>query len=144
MSKKIKSLVATFGPRGSSVHAWHPYVSIWVLQLTIRLRGLSQFAELFLATCRLLHRYMFIYKAMLGLFPTYLCVFIKRSSTGQSPSHSQDLFILHSKSPDRNWKKELLGFAPAAWNLLQRAFKVQELVSLSEFKCKLKVSMLIG
>ena len=47
-----------------------------------------------LATRRLCHWYSFIYKAILGLLPYYLCVLIKQKSAGNYSLRSQDCFML--------------------------------------------------
>lgn len=97
-------------------------------------------ALLALATCRLFHWDTFIYKAIFGLFPTYLCVFIKRKSTRQYSLHSLDSIMLSIPNARAEIGKRAFGFAHV-WNLPQDAVKVQEFVSLSEFQCELKMSL---
>ena len=47
-----------------------------------------------LATRRLSHWYIFIYKVILGLLPHYLSVFITQKNCGQYSLRSQDFFVL--------------------------------------------------
>lgn len=47
-----------------------------------------------LATRRLVHWYVLIYKAILGLLPPYLCIYILQKSVGSYCLRSQNLFLL--------------------------------------------------
>lgn len=47
-----------------------------------------------LATRRLVHWFTFIYKAILGLLPSYLCIFISQKNIEQYTLRSQDFFML--------------------------------------------------
>ena len=80
-----------------------------------------------------------LYKAILGLLPHYLCVFIMQKNTGQYSLRSQDLFMLSVPNARTEIGKRAFGYsAPSAWNLLQNDLKRKELVSLNLFKSKTK------
>lgn len=91
-----------------------------------------------LATLRMCHWYTFIYKAILGLLPRYLWIFIVQK-VGQYFLRSQDLFLLnvpfaHTDHGKRAFKHS----APSSWNTLQNVLKLDNLITLTAFKSKMK------
>ena len=92
-----------------------------------------------LATRRLCHWYAFIYEAILGLLPYYLCVLIKQKSAGKYSLRSQDFFMLSvPNARTETGKRAFVYSAPLAWNMLQNDLKLNELISLNAFKSKMK------
>ncbi|CDQ73488.1 unnamed protein product [Oncorhynchus mykiss] len=87
-----------------------------------------------LVTRRLSHWYTFIYKAILGLLPFYLCIFIVQKCGGYS-LHSLDFNLL---MPKLNLVKAIMYSAPSSWNTLQNTFKLEELVRIGVFKSLMK------
>lgn len=64
-----------------------------------------------LSARRLLHWYIFIYKAIIGLLPSYLCT--------------------------EFGKRAFMYSAPSGWNNLQKTLKLQAFITLSDFKTRL-------
>ena len=92
-----------------------------------------------LATRRLCHWYSFIYKAILGLLPYYLCVLIKQKSAGNYSLRSQDCFMLTVPNARTEiGKRAFVYSAPSAWNILQKVLKLNDFISLNAFKLKMK------
>lgn len=91
-----------------------------------------------LANCKLTYWYTFVYVTIFVLLPTYICGFIKRKSTEQSSLCSQDSIMLPAVKVRTEIERSFWFSAPLAWNLPQNTFKQQELVPLSDFKCKTK------
>lgn len=88
------------------------------------------------STCRLSHWYVLIYKAILGRLPCYSSFFLK--NTACTVLRPQDSSYDCSESSDWVGKKDFLFSAPSTWNSLQNGLKLQDLVTLSEFKCIVK------
>ena len=92
-----------------------------------------------LATRRLCHWYSFIYKAILGLLPYYLCVLIKQKSAGNYSLRSQDCFMLTVPNARTEiGRRAFVYSAPSAWNILQKVLKLNYFISLNAFKLKMK------
>lgn len=92
-----------------------------------------------LATRRLCHWYIFIYKAILRLLPSYLCVFIIPRSVGQYSLRSQDFLTLSVPHARTELGKRAFAFsAPTAWNKLQNDLRLDQLITLNAFKTKMK------
>ncbi len=84
---------------------------------------------------RLQHWYIFIYKAILGLLPSYLLTYISVNNIGTYNLRSQDLFLLSvSKVRTELGIKACKYAAPSTWNKLQKSMKLNKLVSLVPFK----------
>ena len=87
---------------------------------------------------RLSHWYMFIYKAMLGKLPPYICSLISQRVTSSYCLRSQDVFLLHVPSARTVLgTKSFMCAAPLAWNTLQNILKMSILVPLHNFKAQL-------
>lgn len=101
------------------------------LRFITNCKALTRHCELYsrvgwppLATRRLCHWYTFIYKAILGLLPSYLCVYIIQKRNGQHFLRSQDFFMLSvPKTRTEMGKKAFLYSAPSAWNTLQKGLE---------------------
>ena len=92
-----------------------------------------------LATRRLYHWHVFVYKAILGLLPAYLGRCISQKSTGSQNLRSQDLFLLTVPRVRTGQGSRAFSYAaPSAWNELQKILKLNDLVSLDAFKVLLK------
>lgn len=86
-----------------------------------------------LATRRLTHWYRFIYKGLIGLLPSYLSVYLHRTE-GHYHLRSQEVYTLTVPSVRTETGKMSFQYcAPTDWNFLQRALKIQTLVSLPHF-----------
>lgn len=85
------------------------------------------------------HWYTFIYKAMLGLLPPYICTLVTRTNSGSYSLRSNDQLLLSVPLVRTELgKKAFVHSAPFSWNLLQKDWKLTELLSLNVFKTKLK------
>ena len=88
-----------------------------------------------LAARRLSHWHIFIYKAILGLLPNYLCVYISRTQNPIYNLRSNDRYELSVPRMRTEFGKQSFMFsAPKAWNLLQDTLNLRELISLGRFK----------
>ena len=84
------------------------------------------------------HWYVFIYKAILGRLPCYLSVFLTRKH-GNYGLRSQDTMLMTvPRVRTELGKKAFMFSAPFAWNSLQNELKLQDLVTLNEFKGMVK------
>lgn len=91
-----------------------------------------------LVTRRLSHWYTFIYKAILGLLPFYLCIFIVQKCGGYS-LRSLDFILLTVPNVRTEFgKRAFMYSAPSSWNTLQNTFKLEELVPIGVFKSLMK------
>ena len=91
---------------------------------------------------RLSHWYVFVYKAILGLLPPYLCSFISLQENGTYQLRSQDCtaVLLSEPSSRIRFGEQAFQFsAPMAWNELQKIMDMQELISLPCFKKAIKI-----
>lgn len=87
---------------------------------------------------RYTHWLCFIYKALLGLAPTYLSVLLT-SNHGHYGLRSNDvlhLLVPHVKT--ELGKKAFVFAAPSAWNLLQKSLKLTTFISYRQFVSTLK------
>ena len=92
-----------------------------------------------LSTRRLNHWHIFVYKAILGLLPSYLGKYLSQKSTGSQNLRSQDFFLLTVPRVRTVLGSRAFSYAaPSAWNELQKTLKLQDLVSLDAFKVLLK------
>lgn len=83
-----------------------------------------------LSICRLIHLCILIYKAILGLLPSYLFSYINQSNAGTYNLRSRDLFLLSVPKARTELGKTAFRFAaPSARNMLQKTLKQNELVS---------------
>lgn len=88
-----------------------------------------------LSTRRLMHWHILIYKAVLGLLPSYLLTFVSQRTSGSYNLRSQNLLLLSiPKVQTEQGKKAFKFAAPFAWNELQKDLKLSELDSLETFK----------
>ena len=90
-----------------------------------------------LATRRLQHWYIFIYKAMLGKLPLYICS--KFEIVQNSLNLRSSAWVRLKVPPVRTEasKRSLFYFGPWSWNDLQSRIKLPSLVSLYSFKQKI-------
>ena len=79
-----------------------------------------------------------VFKALIGLVPSYLGVFMCKKSS-EHALRSQDVFqlVVPFARTDRG-KKAFKYAAPSAWNELQKVLKLPGLITLGEFKLILK------
>ncbi len=91
-----------------------------------------------LSARRLLHWYTFIYKAIIGLLPSYLCTYLTFTSNPSYRLHSLD-FLTASVPRTRTefGKRAFMFSAPSAWNNLQKSLKLQEFITITDFKTQL-------
>ena len=89
---------------------------------------------------RLSHWYVFIYKAILGQLPSYLCSFITLQENSTYELRSQDKLLLTEPSSRIKFGEQAFQFsAPKAWNELQKNMDLKELISLPCFKDMIKI-----
>lgn len=83
--------------------------------------------------------YIYIYKAILGVLPSYLCSLLMKKSVGNYSLRSQDvvLFSVPHVSTVLG-KKAFVYSAPSTWNLLQNNLKLSKLIPLSVFKLRMR------
>lgn len=87
---------------------------------------------------RLGHWYMFIYKALIGKLPSYICSLISQKDIGRYELRSQDVIQLNSPCARIEFgKKAFRCAAPSAWTTLQDDLKLNEMVSLPSFKARM-------
>ena len=92
-----------------------------------------------LSSRRLSHYCIFIYKAILGVLPSYVCSLITRKSVGPHFLCLQDLVLLSVPNVrTEQGKKAFVYSAPTVWNTLQKDLGLVELISLNAFKLKMK------
>lgn len=85
------------------------------------------------------HWHTFIYKAMLGLLPSYICSLITwRSVSSYSLRSNDHLLLIVPFARTELGKRAFVYSAPSAWNLLQKDLKLSELISLNAFKSRLR------
>lgn len=85
------------------------------------------------------HWHIFIYKAMLGLLPSYICSLITWRSVGSYSLRSNDHLLLSVPfARTELGKRAFVYSAPSAWNFLQKDLKLSELISLNAFKSRLR------
>ena len=87
---------------------------------------------------RLSHWLIFIYKYLLGLVPSYLCVYMCKNHNQYSLRSHNIIQLIVPKIRTELGKKAFKYAAPASWNNLQKELKLSELVTLGEFKSVLK------
>ena len=84
---------------------------------------------------RLHHWYIFLYKALLGLLPLYLCTHLTVASNSSYSFRSQD-FLSTSVPRARTefGKRAFVYSAPFTWNGLQKSLILQAFITLHSFK----------
>ncbi len=88
-----------------------------------------------LLTRRKMHWYLIIYKAILGMLPSYLCCLIKQKAVEKYFLRSQIYYTLSVPFVRSELgKKAFIYAAPSDWNHLQSNLKLQSLMSLDLFK----------
>ncbi len=80
------------------------------------------------------HWYIFIYKAMLGKLPTYLCTLLCLCSGNYQLRSSKCLLSNIPRVCTELGKTAFSYYAPWAWNNLQKDLKLNTFVSIGEFK----------
>ena len=91
-----------------------------------------------LAARRLIHWHIFIYKAILGLLPHYLCNYIFKSQSNYC-LRSNEFYLLIMPKVHSEFGKHCFKFAaPAAWNALQKTLKLKELINLETLKTRVR------
>lgn len=79
--------------------------------------------------------YLFIYKAILGYLPSYLCSLIKQKLPGHYSLRSKSIHNLCVPFAITKLGKNAFKYAAASdWNLLQTEMKLKNLVSCGHFK----------
>ncbi len=92
-----------------------------------------------LSSHRLKHWYLFIYKVILGLLPSYLQQNIFQKGVKNYGLRSQDYYLLSIHKVRTNMGKRTFSYAaPFDWNQLQDKLCLKQLVSLNYFRCILK------
>ena len=91
-----------------------------------------------LSSRRYTHWLTFIYKALLGMIPSYLGDYLTRKQ-GHYALRSSDFFTLNVPTALSDIGKRAFRYAaPAAWNFLQKTLKLPELISMNSFAAILK------
>lgn len=87
-----------------------------------------------LAVRRQLHWFIFIYKAVIGLLPSYLSVF-SLSSNNRYNLRSNSVILFNVPAVRTNLGKIAFKYnAPATWNELQKQLKLNMFIPISDFK----------
>ena len=98
----------------------------------------SKVGWLSLSARRLLHWCTFIYKDITGLLPSYLCTYLTFKSDSSYSLRSLDFL---STSVPRTCtefgKRAFMYSAPSAWNTVQKTLKLQELITMNDFKTRI-------
>ena len=84
------------------------------------------------------HWYIFIYKAILGKFPLYLCNLLSVCSGTYQLRSSKWLLFNVPRVITELGKTAFSYLAPWGWNNLQKELKLETLMSLNEFKTTIK------
>ena len=87
-----------------------------------------------LALCRLTHWYIFIYKSILGLLPSYLCGYISLKTSNYCLCSNDTLLLSAPTVCTEFGNKAFMFFAPAAWNHLRTDLQLDELIPIRAFK----------
>uniref|UniRef100_A0A3B3DM95 Reverse transcriptase domain-containing protein n=2 Tax=Oryzias melastigma TaxID=30732 RepID=A0A3B3DM95_ORYME len=91
-----------------------------------------------LSSRRQYHWHIFIYKALAGLLPPYICELLKHRNLPSHSLRSNDQLLLSVPFARTEFgKKAFVNAAPLAWNILQKGWRLIELPSLQVFKAKL-------
>ncbi|KAL4006490.1 solute carrier family 24 (sodium/potassium/calcium exchanger), member 5 [Sarotherodon galilaeus] len=84
--------------------------------------------------------YSFIYKAIPGLLPSYICSLLAMKHAGRYCLRPHGYLLLSvSFARTEFGKRAFVHSAPLAWNKLQKELKMTEFISLSVFKSKLRI-----
>lgn len=87
-----------------------------------------------LKSCRMRHWHIFIYKVILGILSSYICLkFVRTQSTYQLRSSDVLLFKVPRMRTEAG-KRVLSYYGPLSWNELQSRLKIGALISLAAFK----------
>ena len=88
-----------------------------------------------LSARRLHHWYIFVYKALIGLLPSYLCIHLTFKSNSTYSLRSQDFLTTSVPLARTEFGKRAFAYsAPTTWNGLQKALKLSAPVTLRRFK----------
>lgn len=88
-----------------------------------------------LSVRRQLHWLTFIYKAVIGLLPSYLLLLFSWSSNKRYNLRSNNIILFNIPSPRTNFGKSAFQYnAPSSWNELQKCLKLVVFIPLSNFK----------
>lgn len=90
-----------------------------------------------LVTRKLCRWYTFIYKAIYGLLPFYICTLIEKKMIGSYSTCSQ-IYLMLSVPFAQTGKNALVCSEPSTCKTLQKDRKRTEFITLSAFKSKLK------
>lgn len=91
-----------------------------------------------LSAKRLEHWYAFIYKAILGLLPSYICSLITRKSVDSYSLASHEHLFLSVTFPRAELgQRALIYSVPQTYNMLLNDWKWAEVISFNAFKSKL-------
>lgn len=86
------------------------------------------------------HLYSFIFKAILGLLPSYICSLLVMKHAGRYSLRPHGYLLLSVPfARTELGKRAFVHLAPLAWNKLQKEWKMTEFISLSAFKSKLRI-----
>lgn len=92
-----------------------------------------------LTTRRLTHWYTFIYKAILGLLPPYICSLITVRNIESYGLRSKGHLLLSVPCFRTELGKRAFVFsAPTSWNNLQKDLKLTDLIPLNDFNSKMR------
>lgn len=80
------------------------------------------------------HCYVFIYKALLGKLPSYLCIFLLITKNFYNPRSTRWLRFQVPRIYSEFCQAAFSYNAPWSWNKLVITLKLNDLVSLNEFK----------
>ena len=93
-----------------------------------------------LSSCELKHWHILIYKAVLGLLPSYGWTYILKKSRGSYCVHCQDLILLTVIRACSELGENVCRYAASyAWNRLQNCLNLKQLLSLNLFKLMLNI-----
>lgn len=91
-----------------------------------------------LSVHRLSHWLTIIYKSILGLLPTYLCLHMCKNLSRYG-LRSQDIIQMQApRVRTELGKKDFKFFAPSTWNDVQKDLKLSDLITMGKFKSILK------
>lgn len=91
-----------------------------------------------LSARRYAHWLTLIYKALLGLIPSYLCVLLQKTSSCYALRSCSTLVLSVPRVRTEFGKRAFSFAAPLAWNTLQTELKLSKLISLGAFRSILK------
>lgn len=88
-----------------------------------------------LSSRRKIHWYLMVYKAILGMLPSYLCRLIQHKSVTKYSLRSQNCYMLSVPFARTELGKKSFAYAALFdWNFIQSKLKLQNLPSFDQFK----------